>query len=63
MDLFESIVTRDERLQAIKSFPGARQHNLCSTARTEECRVYISKVLDWSNMVRLPLIEKIEGRK
>ena len=63
MDLFESVVTRDELLQAINSFPRAGQHNLCSTANIEECRAYISKVLDWSNMVRLPLIDLIDAKK
>jgi len=37
---------------ALRSFPQATQHNLCSTATIKEMQDYIGKVLTWANHIR-----------
>jgi hypothetical protein len=45
---------------ALLSFPRAGQANLNSTATTEERSAYISKVINWANEVRLPILEHLK---
>lgn len=53
------IVLASRMCDALLSFPRAWQGNLCSTATREEQVAYISRVIDWANQERLPIIKDL----